>query len=357
MQNIPFHPLADIFPLMHGQEFVDLKMDIKANGLHEPVILLDGQILDGRNRFRACQETGVKADFVEYNGPDPASYVISLNLIRRHLNESQRGMAAAKLSNMQQGARTDIKPAANLQEVSRANAAELLNVSERTVNTAKKVERQGAPELVQAVEHGEVSVSAAAEIAELPQEEQTEVIARGEKEILQRAKEIKQQKKFSTLMSSETPEHYTPEIIINTVRELFGQIDTDPCSNSKQSPNIPAITHFTKEDDGLNQQWIGRVYMNPPYGKEIAAWVEKLVSEIQSGNCTEAIALVPARTDTKWFSQLRNGLCCFVRGRLTFIGNDDPAPFPSAVIYLGENNDKFISSFSPLGDIWSRVNG
>lgn len=193
MENIEFHALAEIFPLIHGREFVELKADIKANGVHEPIVMYEGQILDGRNRFRACQETGVTPEFVDYEGGDPVAYVISLNLHRRHLNESQRGMVAAKLANMESGARTDL-PTANLQEVSRAEAAEMLNVSERTVNTAKKVENQGAPELVDAVEQGQVSVSAAADIATLTVDEQAEVVAKGEKEILAAAKEIRAEK-------------------------------------------------------------------------------------------------------------------------------------------------------------------
>lgn len=196
MENIEFHALAEIFPLIHGREFVELKADIKANGVHEPIVMYEGQILDGRNRFRACQETGVTPEFVEYEGVDPVSYVISLNLYRRHLNESQRGMVAAKLANIENGGDRFTEQSANLQSgsTSRAEAAELLNVSERTVNTAKKVEQRGAPELVDAVEQGQVSVSAAADIATLTVDEQAEVVAKGEKEILAAAKEIRAKK-------------------------------------------------------------------------------------------------------------------------------------------------------------------
>lgn len=188
MKNIPFHPLADIFPLIHGKEFVELKRDIRENGVHEPIVLLDGQILDGRNRFRACQEVSVEPDFVEYDGDDPAGFVVSLNLHRRHLNESQRAMVAAKLANMPDHRPTD--KGANL-HTSAAEAGEKLNVSERSVKTAKKVQTTGTPELREKVEQGSVSVSAAADVASLPPEEQAQVVARGEKEILQRAKEIR----------------------------------------------------------------------------------------------------------------------------------------------------------------------
>jgi len=82
---------------------------------------------------------------------------------------------------------------------------------------------------------------------------------------------------------------------------MWGEIDLDPCSNSHEEPNVPAKTHFTREDDGLAQDWHGRVYMNPPYGYEIAEWVDRLCQQYEQGSVIEAITLVPARTDTAWF--------------------------------------------------------
>lgn len=92
------HPIADIFPLIQGKDFVDLKTDIKEKGLLEPIWIYQGKILDGRNRFRACQEAGVTIEFREYQGTDPLGFVISLNLKRRHLDESQRAMVAARIA-------------------------------------------------------------------------------------------------------------------------------------------------------------------------------------------------------------------------------------------------------------------
>jgi hypothetical protein len=155
--------------------------------------------------------------------------------------------------------------------------------------------------------------------------------------------------------SSETPEHYTPTVIIDATIDCFeGCIDLDPCSNPGK-PTVPALNYFTKADDGLQQSWRGKVYMNPPYGREIDEWVDKLLLEATSGEVTEAIALVPARTDTQWFVSLRDHVCCFVEGRLTFIGNGDPAPFPSAVFYIGEHVDRFFHAFHAIGDIWQRI--
>src|SRR5262245_11005939 len=98
--ELGFHPLADVFPLLEGEEFDDLVADIRANGLREPIILFEGAVLDGRNRFRACQAAGMQAAFRSYLGKDPLGYVISANLRRRHLSESQRAMVAGKLATL-----------------------------------------------------------------------------------------------------------------------------------------------------------------------------------------------------------------------------------------------------------------
>jgi hypothetical protein len=92
-----FHPLADIFPLMDGAEFEQLVADIKANGLVEPIVVLEGMILDGRNRYRACIEAGVEPTYRPFTGDDPAAHVISTNIHRRHLNAEQKGDLIAAL--------------------------------------------------------------------------------------------------------------------------------------------------------------------------------------------------------------------------------------------------------------------
>ncbi|MCP4304567.1 MAG: ParB N-terminal domain-containing protein [bacterium] len=193
-EDIGFHPIAGIFPLMDGDDYSDLVDDIKANGLHEPVITHQGQILDGRNRYRACLEAGVPCRFKTYDGDDPAGFVISLNLKRRHLSASQRGMVAARLETLRHGDNQHTTGDANL-HVHRDEASQALNVSQRTVASAAKVRDQGAPELQQAVDHGDVSVSAAADLAMLPEDEQTELVARGKKEILRVASRLKKEKK------------------------------------------------------------------------------------------------------------------------------------------------------------------
>jgi N6-adenosine-specific RNA methylase IME4/ParB-like chromosome segregation protein Spo0J len=188
---VKFHPLADIFPLIDGQPFSDLVADVIKHGVREPVWLYEGQILDGRNRWRAAEVAGVECPLRDYEGDEPASFVVSLNLHRRHLSESQRQLVGAKLATLQQGRPEETGKRAGLTQ---AEAAALLNVSERGIRNARTVVDDGAPELVAAVEAGAVSVSAAADVATLPKPEQAVIVARGEREILQAAKQIRSAK-------------------------------------------------------------------------------------------------------------------------------------------------------------------
>jgi hypothetical protein len=184
-----FHPLAKVFPLIEGAEFDELVADVKANGLNEVITTYEGMILDGRNRYRACIAAGIEPVTSPYIGNDPVGYVISSNLRRRHLNESQRALVAARLATLKDGQRADL-----IEGLPIGRASELLSVGERSVARAREVQDHGVPELVHAVEQGSVSVSAAADVATLPKCEQVEVVARGEREILEAARSIRAKK-------------------------------------------------------------------------------------------------------------------------------------------------------------------
>jgi DNA N-6-adenine-methyltransferase (Dam) len=159
--------------------------------------------------------------------------------------------------------------------------------------------------------------------------------------------------------SSESAEHYTPAGFLDAVRAVFGDFpDLDPCSNSRARPNVQARTHYTAADDGLARPWFGRVFWNPPYGEEIAAWIAKFRHEWQRGAVREAIGLLPARTDTEWFDRLTSDVedfaICFLQGRLTFVGNADAAPFPSMAVYFGLQLQTFARVFGARGSLWTR---
>ena len=91
------YPYANVFPLLAADELATLAADIRSQGLQQPIVLLNGQILDGRNRYLACEQAGVAPRFTDYTGDDPVGFVVSANLKRRHLNESQRAMVGATI--------------------------------------------------------------------------------------------------------------------------------------------------------------------------------------------------------------------------------------------------------------------
>ena len=170
MTTFAFHPLANLFPLLDGAEFAALCSDIAAAGLREPVWVYEDLILDGRNRARACHYLGIECPTRDYEGDDPVGFVVSMNLARRHLEKSQRGMIAARLADMRPGTRTDLGEISP--RLGRDQAAALFNVNPTTVSDAHKIQQAGIPELSQAVDAGDLTVSAAVPLTALPLEEQ-----------------------------------------------------------------------------------------------------------------------------------------------------------------------------------------
>jgi len=161
MSTLPFHPLAEIFPLIEGAEFDELVSSIKESGQREPIILLEGAILDGRNRYRACQVAQVEPITKIFNGADPVRFVVDINVRRRHLNESQRAMIAARLADMSVGRPCSTREIGEISPipVSATTAAEMMNVSRHTVQNAKTVLAEGTPQEIHSVQEGKAAVS------------------------------------------------------------------------------------------------------------------------------------------------------------------------------------------------------
>lgn len=179
-QEYEAHPYADCFPLMEGADFEVLCKSIAERGLLEPIVLFEDKILDGRNRYRGCQKTVVVPRFEEYKGNDPLGFVFAKNVERRHLTPSQRGIAAARMANLNHGGNRRNDQAAKLPvaPVTQEQAAEAFRISERTVRDARKVLDQGVPELAQAVTAGRIPVSSAVKLTTLSPDKQAEVVGK-----------------------------------------------------------------------------------------------------------------------------------------------------------------------------------
>jgi len=187
MEQLKFHPVSEIFPSMPQAEFDALVADITANGLREPIHIMGDSVIDGRHRYRACLQAGVEPQFVVMpDGTDLNGLVISLNLRRRHLDESQRAMVAARLANLPLGSNQHAQICAPSQD----SAAEMLNVSRRTVQHARAVLEHGAPELATAVDTGVIAVSSAAALSRLTVDAQQAMLSRTPQEIRAIAQDV-----------------------------------------------------------------------------------------------------------------------------------------------------------------------
>ena len=185
--GLPFHPAADIFPLLDeaSPEFKALVADIDEHGQQQPITLCDGKVLDGRNRLRACHANGLKpitVDFSDANATDPLAFVLSHNLYRRHLTEGQRAMFALDLVTTQHGgdrkSQKNIKPSIDgligSLNVTKADAARFCGLSLTAIDRAAFIRSRAIPEVLAKVEAGRLTLWGAAQLAKESPKEQRE---------------------------------------------------------------------------------------------------------------------------------------------------------------------------------------
>jgi ParB-like nuclease domain len=167
-QPLENHPASDWFPMSSAEELEALKRSIAECGLLEPIVIYDGKILDGRNRYKACSELGVEVRSVEYCGDSPLQFAWAKNLTRRHLTHSQRILLAAEMlpqfeaeAKKRQGQRNDL----NIPVVLRGSeaveqAAAVVGVSASSVTRAKAVKKAN-PKLAEKIKAGQMTVNGA----------------------------------------------------------------------------------------------------------------------------------------------------------------------------------------------------
>jgi len=150
---------------------------------------------------------------------------------------------------------------------------------------------------------------------------------------------------------------YTPAKYVKLARQVMGEIDLDPASCSAANDVVGATSYYSISEgrDGLREPWLGRVYLNPPYGRKvIEGWIEKAIAEFENDNADEILICINNATDTAWFAQLWEYSLCFVKGRIKFYGphNKTDSPAHGTVFaYLGRNVAQFAHAFSEVGPV------
>ncbi len=223
----PIHPACDVLPMMPDAGLAEMAEDIRRHGQQQPVVIHQGQILDGRNRLRACELAGVAPEVREWSGTDPIRWVLSLNFHRRHLTEDQRSVVGARAERLiaglereggdgaagegsragfsQSGAGPEAAGAAGaagavdpmaqfsdraMERKARRTAASLVNVSPARIARGRKLLDEGVPELVRAVERGSLSMSQAARVSKLSPRAQEALVAQGADAVIDEARRM-----------------------------------------------------------------------------------------------------------------------------------------------------------------------
>ena len=156
--------------------------------------------------------------------------------------------------------------------------------------------------------------------------------------------------------SSTAMKWQTPTEVLEVLYKAFGTFDLDPCSPTTNRAIAPvkARVYYTESDDGLSLPWHGTVFINPPYGRGLKEWVAKAKAEVLCGNARTVVALIPARTDTRYWHEhvAGNATVFFLRGRLSFGTIGEAAPFPSAIVLWGPTAQQVTALEQSFSDAW-----
>lgn len=250
------HPLCTLFPRMGEAEFASLVRDIRANGLQQPIVLSDGMILDGGNRYRACVEAGIEPRFVQFDGGSIVAFVLSANLHRRHMTAGQQAAIVASAQDWAK-AQTVGKPksgnATGLDTVAARQAQS--GASDKTQRMADKVAKAD-PGLAKKVAHGEVSLPKAVEqvTGKPPSAKPKQEAVRSDESVELRAMLAEQASQFEETLA----ENIALQKVVDAddkLAEAMAQIKQLTAENQKLRERINGLTNEAAEAKKLAKFW------------------------------------------------------------------------------------------------------
>ena len=360
-----------LIPPLTYEEKKMLEESILSEGCRDAIVVWNDTIIDGHNRYEICTKHGipfetVSREFEDRN--DVIEWIIKNQFGRRNLPMHERARLALRLkpviaekarekqhSGINQYTHSlpqnSAKPSIPIE--TRDEIAKAAGVSHDTIAKVEKIEETAPAPVVQASRKGDISVNAAYQVTKMVQEEQEEIASRIQSGENAKSVVLEVQKRPHVANNSGNNEWYTPSEYIEAARKAMGSIDTDPASNDIANKVVKAEKYYTIETDGLAHDWHGNVWMNPPYSSDlITKFIEKLKE--QRGNYEQAIILVNNATETQWFYEIVKiaSAVCFPKSRVKFYMPDGKTGAPlqgQAVLYVGDNYEKFISAFGGIG--------
>lgn len=351
-----------LLPELAVNEFEALKADIAKHGVLVPVELdQDGTLIDGHHRVRAWSELrAAGVELPDYprllrrfdSEDDRIEHALKLNLQRRHLTREQlREQAVSLRARAWSSRRIGAVLGVSYQTVMRwvGDNSTVTNVTVELPTTVIGIdgkERAATKPKPAVLATSDEEQRRAVTMQRMGDDDfsllyggGTVVKARLEPTAVALIHREGEPAPHVSFNSGEN-EWYTPAEYIEAARTVLGDIDLDPASSEQANGVVGASAYFTKDDDGLQQDWAGRVWMNPPYAQPlIQQFADKLADAVAAGTVTDAIVLVNNATETQWFQRLceHTKAVAFPRGRVRFL---DPAGRPGAplqgqaVLYL-----------------------
>lgn len=316
-------------------------------------------LLDGHNRYEICTRLGLPFEIHElrFESREEAEDWIDKNQLgRRNLDARQMSLLRGRRYNRtKKPGRPSEQPGQNVRVCAESLAAEH-GVNEKTIRRDGEfaeavetlgIEREIVAGKIEAPKHEIVEAAKA-----LPEQPTQEQVAHAVEAVKTRP---------HVANNSGDNEWYTPKDYIEAARQVLGSIDVDPASNPLANEVVQAATFYTAEDSGLDKEWHGTAWMNPPYESGlIGQFVEKLCDSYASGTVSQAVVLVNNATETRWFQSLAEqaSAACFPKGRVKFWHPRKVAvPLQGqAILYLGPNPDEFASAFSQFGFCMEALN-
>ena len=345
-----------LIPPLTEDEYRGLEQSILEEGCRDALVMWGDTIVDGHNRYEICTKHNIAFNAVQmdFDSRDDAMlWMIDNQKARRNLNAYALGTLEEKRIEILSKKGKE-KSLANLKRGSDFQKSEIRDTPK--IDTTKELaERIGksidtASRIININKAINKAVEENTTVAGQKPEELKSQLMTGEVSINQAYKAIKQP---HVSFNSGNNEWYTPKEIIEAARTVMGGIDLDPASSEIANNIVKAETYYTAETNGLDKDWHGNVWMNPPYATElIDKFVDKLVE--QKDNYKQAIVLVNNATETEWFEKIVNiaSVVCFPRHRVKFYKPDGKVGAPlqgQAILYIGGASNKFTSAFSQLG--------
>lgn len=330
-----------LIPPLSDEEFKQLEENILRDGIREPLVMWhvpngDDIMIDGHNRWEiSAKHGGIPFDIKRMTfdtREDVIQWIILNQFGRRNLSAYDRSLLALKLkpviaeqAKKRQGTRTDKGNIVQKSARSRDEVAEIAGVSHDTIHKVEVIKEKATPQTKQLVRDGKLSINEAYNSVH--------------------------PKQPHVANNSGDNEWYTPAEYIEAAREVMGSIDLDPASNELANKTVKAQTFYTAEINGLNKEWFGNVWLNPPYS---ASLVQAFAEKVVSSNFQQAVILVNNATDTAWFRKLieKANAILFTTGRIRFYKMDGEKGAPlqgQAFIYYGDSVEKFLEVFGKFG--------